>query len=644
MRAAGNTSPWFIAGFVLFFMCCVFQKEIWAQSNNHICAPSLDDAYAVQSDADSPDSIASSNWARVAIPDDWTTRWPSYSGVVWYRVDWHAHCSGERVRPPIAVLVKSMNMAGQVWLNDQLLWSDANLSEPLSRSWNSPLVLSLPGQAVNYSAANQLYFRISGNILSSPGLGDISVGDMQTVIAQYHDAVWNQRTVFYLSILLSFATGMVCCFIWLFRRQEAAYGWCALATVFWVCFASTLVMTETAPFADTTSFTQFNIAFFTLYISCFCIFSWRFLDRTFRRSEKVLFTYTFVLLASIWLTPADSVPAALLGILLASILLFSLNSVFVSFLCFRTRKLELWLLGMTLIGCLILSIIAFLSLFHVFENISNVLPYTALLFAIFLSVILAMRLSKSTHRIEHFNEELNQRILEAEEKLESTLNDRHTLTVKKHQLDERLNLAHELHDGLGSSLVRAMTQISYAKQTLSNKHTLSILSMLRNDLRQMIDSFSETQRKVPSNPVYWLAPLRNRFVHIFDDMNIHMQWKVDPEWLSPPSAMQCLTLYRVAEESLTNVIKHSQASEVRFRCLVNADNIELQILDNGIGFNIVDIGRSGIGVGMNSMRTRIERLSGILEIQSKAGETSIVVRVPYERSTEVGFTVDEKSF
>lgn len=644
MRAAGNSSPRVIVGFVLFFMCCFLQNETWAQSNDHICAPSMDAVYAVQSAVDSPDSIASSNWTRVSIPDDWTTRWPGYSGVVWYRVDWRAHCSGERVRPPLSVLINSMNMAGQVWLDDQLLWSDANLSEPLSRSWNSPLVLSLPGHAVNYSAANQLYFRISGNILSSPGLGAISVGDMQKVIAQYHDAVWNQRTVFYLSIILSSVIGMVCCFIWLFRRQEAAYGWCALATVFWVCFASTLVMTETAPFADTTSFTQFNIAFFTVYVSCFCIFSWRFLDRTFPRSEKTLFTYTFVLLASIWLTPVDDVPATLLGVLFASFLLFSLNSVLVSFLCFRTRKHELWLLGMTLIGCLVLSIISLLSLFHVFENISNVLPYTALLFAIFLSVILAMRLSKSTHRIEHFNEELSQKILEAEEKLESTLNDRHTLTVKKHQLDERLNLAHELHDGLGSSLVRAMTQISYAKQTLGNKHTLSVLSLIRNDLRQIIDSFSESQIDIPDNPVYWLAPLRNRFVQIFDDMNIHLQWEVAHEWMTPPSAMQCLTLYRVAEESLTNVIKHSQASQVKFRCFVNADHVELQIIDNGIGFNIVDIGRSGIGVGMNSMQTRVERLSGILEIQSKAGETSIVVRVPYERSTEGGFVVNEKSF
>lgn len=630
MRAPVNTLLLRMAGIVLVLLSCFFTKKTWAQSDSNICVPSLDAAYAVQSDSDSPDSIAQANWQRVTVPDYWTERWPNHTGVVWYRVDWHAHCAQDKSSPPLALLVNSMNMAGQVWLNGQLLWSDANLSEPLSRSWNSPRFLSLPSQSINYSAANQFHFRITGDTLSSPGLGHISVGDTQNVIAQFQEATWNQRTIFYLNIIFSLTLGMVCCCIWLFRRQESAYGWYALASVFWVCFASSTLITETAPFSNTTSFTQFNIAFFTLFIICFCIFSWRFLDRIFPRTEKLFFALALMLIASIWLVPDAYLPNTLLGIFFASVLLFSFNSLFVSFLCFRTKQLEFWLLGLTLIGCLIISSTSFLSLFHVLGNTSVVLPYTSLLFAIFLSIILAMRLSKSLRRIERFNEELNQKILEAEKKLEFTLNDRHTLTIKNNQSKERLNLAHELHDGLGSSLVRAMTQISYAKQTLSHKHALSILSLLRNDLRQIIDNFSESQIKLPSNPIYWLAPLRNRFAQIFDAMQITLQWEVDPEWITPPSAMQCLTLYRVAEESLTNVIKHSQASAVSFRFFIRADDVQLQIIDNGVGFNTVDIGRSGFSVGMHSMRTRIERLAGILEIQSRPGETSIVARVPFD--------------
>lgn len=634
MRAALNTLLVLIAALVLVLLFGFATKNTQAQLHHQTCSPGIDGVYAVQSDIHSPELLAQAHWQRVTLPDNWTTRWPNYTGVVWYRIDWQANCPADHQEAPLALLVNSMKMAGKVWLNNQLLWSDANLTEPLSRSWNSPRFLTLPGQSINETTPNKLYFRITGDVLSSPGLGSISIGKTQYIVGQFQKATWHQRTIFYLNIILSLTLGMVCSCIWLFRRQEVAYGWYALASVFWVGFIANTLVTETAPFRDTASFTQFNIAFFTIYILCFCIFSWRFLNKKFPRIEKTCFALTVILIASIWLVPATYLQLALLGIFVISILLFNLNSLFVSFLCFRTKQLELWLLGITLITCLALSAISLLSFYQLLNNITIVLPYTSLLFAIFLSITLALHLSKSLRRIERFNEELNQKIIEAEQKLALTLNYRHQLTIKNHQLKERLNLAHELHDGLGSALVRAMIEVGHAKETLSNKHTLSILSLLRNDLRQIIDNFSESQTKLPDNPIYWLAPLRNRFVQIFDDLDIELQWEVDPVWVKPPSSLQCLTLYRVAEEALTNVIKHSHARKVSFRCMVGQDYLELQIIDNGIGCNTVDIDRSGISVGMRSMRARIERLAGVLEIQSRPGETMITARAPYKLKKE----------
>lgn len=637
MRAALNTLLVLIAALVLVLLFGFLTKNTQAQFHHQTCSPGIDGVYAVQSDSHSPELLAQAHWQRVTLPDNWTSRWPNYTGVVWYRLDWQANCPAGHQEAPLALLINSMNMAGKVWLNNQLLWSDANLAEPLSRSWNSPRFLTLPSQSIHDTTSNSFYFRITGNALSSPGLGGINIGETQHIIARFQEATWHQRTIFHLNIILSLTLGMVCGCIWLFRRQEVAYGWYALASVFWVGFIGNTLATETAPFRDTTSLTQFNIAFFTIYILCFCIFSWRFLNKKFPRIEKFCFMLTLVLTASIWLVPYPYLQPTLLGIFVITILLFKLNSLFVSFLCFRTKQLEFWLLGVTLITCLALSTISLLSFFQLLNNITGVLPYTSLLFAIFLSITLALHLSKSLRRIERFNEELNQKIIEAEQKLAYTLNYRHQLTIKNHQLTERLHLAHELHDGLGSALVRAMIEVSHAKETLSNKHTLSILSLLRNDLRQIIDNFSESQTKLPDNPIYWLAPLRNRFVQIFDDMDIELQWEVDPEWVKPPTPLQCLTLYRVAEEALTNIIKHSHARKVSFRCAVGEKDLELQIMDNGIGFNTVDIDRSGISVGMRSMRARIERLAGMLEIQSRPGQTMIMARAPYKlRKVEFG--------
>lgn len=621
---------------IFYYSCLLFISLLLNQNvSAHealpaTCTPKIEAVFISLDNAESPSAIQA-QWQEVTLPDIWTKRWPTYTGVAWYRLDWQAQCHLPNAEP-LALLISSINMAGSVWSNESLLWSDLHQTEPLTRSWNSPRYLVLPINSINTDSINHIYVRIVGDFITSPGLGTTTIGSLHETNTRYQQALWEQRTLYYLNIIFSITLGMVFACIWLLRRQEAAYGWYALASFFWVAFISNTLITETAPFADTISFTKFNIILFICYTYSFCLFSWRFLNERFPRVEKIFLLLVLLSATTIWLVPPLLTQSLILKAFYAAIIIFSCNSIYVSHLCFQTRQIELWLLAITLITCLILSTISILSLFHLLGNISIVLPYTSLIFAIFLSVVLALRLTQSLQKIESFNEELGQKIFEAEQILEVTLNNRHQLSIRNNQLKERLNLAHELHDGLGSSIVRSILEVSNAKEPMSNKHTLSILSLLRNDLRQIIDSFSESHTKLPSNPIYWLAPLRNRFIQVFDDMDMKLQWEVDSKWVREPSAIQCLTLYRVAEEALTNVIKHSHATDVIFRCIVKDDEIELNIIDNGVGFNPIDIERSGISTGMSSMGRRLERLSARLAIYSKTGETQIIVHSPYEQT------------
>jgi hypothetical protein len=77
-------------------------------------------------------------WHNVTLPDHWLDRWPGYSGAVWYRIDWQRGCAHPHATPadPVALALHSMVMAGEVFVNGDLLWRDRHLAEPLSRSWN----------------------------------------------------------------------------------------------------------------------------------------------------------------------------------------------------------------------------------------------------------------------------------------------------------------------------------------------------------------------------------------------------------------------------------------------------------------------------------------------------------------------------
>ena len=74
-------------------------------------------------------------------------------------------------------------------------------------------------------------------------------------------------------------------------------------------------------------------------------------------------------------------------------------------------------------------------------------------------------------------------------------------------------------------------------------------------------------------------------------------------WLIELNPLQCLTLMRVLEESLTNVIKHSQAKTCLCRCsLYNPINCYSKIQDNMIGFEATAFLEHGMSIGMRSMK------------------------------------------
>ena len=194
---------------------------------------------------------------------------------------------------------------------------------------------------------------------------------------------------------------------------------------------------------------------------------------------------------------------------------------------------------------------------------------------------------------------------------------------------DRLRLTHDLHDGLGGELVHMIASVEQGgSSALSRPQVLSMLKLIRNDLRQSIDSNNSAQVRVPATPQEWLAPLRRRFNDLFEALGIGCDWQFPQSWRTPPNALQYLALTRLIEEALTNVIKHSQARQVRLTLTQpEADALLLQIEDNGVGFDVQAVDASGLGIGMRSMAVRVARVGGLLGIESAPGRTALTARV-----------------
>ena len=205
-----------------------------------------------------------------------------------------------------------------------------------------------------------------------------------------------------------------------------------------------------------------------------------------------------------------------------------------------------------------------LLLFKRIDGLSYI-PYTSIAVLIGMSAVQGLRHARSVRRIERFNEELEISVQRARDELAVTLAREHELALAHSRLQDRLDIARDLHDGLGGSLVRMTALVEQSGAPLQNRQFLSMLNLLRNDLRQTIDSGASADMKPPATPREWIAPLRHRYTQLFDELGIEVRWDVPASWIVPPSALQCLALTRLIEEGLTNVIKHSRAGRVAVR-------------------------------------------------------------------------------
>jgi two-component system, NarL family, sensor kinase len=89
------------------------------------------------------------------------------------------------------------------------------------------------------------------------------------------------------------------------------------------------------------------------------------------------------------------------------------------------------------------------------------------------------------------------------------------------------------------------------------------------------------------------------------------------------------TLFRVAQEALTNVQKHARATQVRVLLDSSAEDLRLTVEDDGRGFDLNAVAQHPRrGIGLRNMRERLNDVDGTFEIVSSAQGTRIIARVP----------------
>jgi PAS domain S-box-containing protein len=201
------------------------------------------------------------------------------------------------------------------------------------------------------------------------------------------------------------------------------------------------------------------------------------------------------------------------------------------------------------------------------------------------------------------------------------------------QEEERRRIAREIHDHLGQQLtaLRINLEVAYTRldgdpQELAQWQRTA---QLADDLDRSIDFLTWELRPAALDQLGLSAALQNLVSGWSERFDIPADFDLsgDPELRLPPDAEA--NLYRIVQESLHNVVKHADATNVRVHldCLDHETSIVVE--DNGCGFDARHTVDDGHHLGLVSMRERAALSGGRLDIESTpAGGTIVTVRVP----------------
>lgn len=184
--------------------------------------------------------------------------------------------------------------------------------------------------------------------------------------------------------------------------------------------------------------------------------------------------------------------------------------------------------------------------------------------------------------------------------------------------EERNRLAREMHDALGHRLTVAVVQLEGAQRLIPTnpERAASMVGTMREQLKEALAELRQTVAtlRTPLTDDLPLATAVTHLAHNFQEstgLQVHLHL---PPALPALPAPHRLALYRVAQESLTNIQRHAQATEVWLELQPHNGRLHLTICDNGQGF---PTNQPNGRFGLLGLRERAEQLGGQFAWQNR---------------------------
>lgn len=208
--------------------------------------------------------------------------------------------------------------------------------------------------------------------------------------------------------------------------------------------------------------------------------------------------------------------------------------------------------------------------------------------------------------VQDKNSELQQYI----DKMQRDMAEKQDFEIHAATLSERNRIAREIHDNVGHMITRAILQVGALKIIVKDTKLKDNFEQLQNTLNTAMNSIRESVHDLRDES-FDLQSMIKQTIKEYSNLNIKLDY--DMSDLTPKSIKYCLIA--IIKEALTNVIKHSNATEVTIVASEHPAFYQMLIEDNGTSGKAFDKD----GMGLENMRDRVDAFAGNITISNENG-------------------------
>ena len=282
-----------------------------------------------------------------------------------------------------------------------------------------------------------------------------------------------------------------------------------------------------------------------------------------------------------------------------------------------------------------------------FENWIGILVFLA---ASLLVVLMGERRHTENERLLRAQDELEERVRERTADLDAVNRNLRELSARLMQLqdDERRRIARELHDSVGQTLAALGMNLSLVRNDVERMS--NVISAL-NDSESLVREMSTEVRTISHllhPPLLDEAGLCSAIRWYTDGFAQRSGIRVDldlPDDFGRLAPEAETAIFRVVQESLTNIHRHSGSPVAKIQLRHPGDEVVVEIADKGKGMSperLQELTATGTpGVGIRGMKERLRQLGGTLEIESGKSGTVVTLKLPLDRASHVSVSVGD---